>query len=335
MRARGARWIVAGLMVLAGAGAAGLAAGEPPVARLRVNTFPGFSYLALYVAQARGFFARRGLQVEVHFTQTSQEQREGLARGDFQIAHGGADNAVAVVELARADAVIVMGGDSGMNSLFAQPDIRTPADLRGRIVIVDAPNTSYALLLYKMLDLSGVHRAEYTVKAVGATTLRLDAMRQDTRYAATMLNPPFSVLGEQAGLRDLGPATGVLGAYQGPSVYVMRPWAQANREVLVRYLQACVEALRWALDPANRAEVVGLMADRLKLSPEVAARAFDITANPAGGLARDGRFDLEGFANTLKLRAEIEGRPGAIPPPADKYVDLSYYERALAGLERH
>ncbi len=333
MRLRGARLLVAGLALLGAVAAPGLASpAEPPAAQLRVNTFPGFSYLALYVAQAKGFFARHGLEVEVHFTQTSREQREGLAKGVFQIAHGGADNAVAVVELAKADAVIVMGGDSGMNSLFAQPDIRTLTDLRGKTVIVDAPNTSYALLLYKMLELSGVRRPDYTVKSIGATKLRLEAMQQDRRYAATMLNPPFSVLGEQSGLRNLGPVTGVLGAYQGPSVYVMRPWAQANADTLVRYLQACVEALRWALDPANKAEVVVLMADRLKLSPDVAARSFEIAADPAGGLARDGRFDFAGFVNTLKLRAEVEGRPGTVPAAADTYLDLSFYQRAVAGL---
>jgi len=35
-----------------------------------------------------------------------------------------------------------MGGDSGMQELFAQPDIKSVADLRGRIVIVDARNTA-------------------------------------------------------------------------------------------------------------------------------------------------------------------------------------------------
>ena len=50
---------------------------------------------------------------------------------------------------------------------------------------------------------------------------------------------------------------------------------------------------------------------------------------PDGGLAPDARFDLVGFRNTLALRAEIEGGP---PQPAEKYLDLSYYERALGGL---
>ncbi len=90
-------------LLLAAMGAPGLAAaGTAAATPLRVNTFPGFSYLVLYVAQAKGFFARRGLDVQIHVTLNSQEQREGLRTGAFQIAHGGVDNAVAVVEAAAA-----------------------------------------------------------------------------------------------------------------------------------------------------------------------------------------------------------------------------------------
>jgi hypothetical protein len=38
------------------------------------------------------------------------------------------------------------------------------------------------------------------------------------------------------------------------------------------------------------------------------------------------------FKNVLKLRAEIEGQWGGKPPAPDKYIDLSYYNKALAGL---
>ena len=42
---------------------------------------------------------------------------------------------------------------------------------------------------------------------------------------------------------------------------------------------------------------------------------------------------MRGFENTLKLRAEMLGTwSGNPPPPTGKYLDLSYYQRALAGL---
>lgn len=63
-----------------------------------------------------------------------------------------------------------------------------------------------------------------------------------------------------------------------------------------------------------------------------AGSCYDIFADPAGGFAPDARLDLEGFTNVLKLRAELEGQWGGTPPSPEKYLDLSYYDRALAGV---
>ena len=38
---------------------------------------------------------------------------------------------------------------------------------------------------------------------------------------------------------------------------------------------------------------------------------------------------MEGFRNVLALRAEMEGQWGGRAPAPDKYLDLSYYERAF------
>ena len=83
---------------------------------------------------------------------------------------------------------------------------------------------------------------------------------------------------------------------------------------------------------ANRAESVTLLADRLKISSHVAAATYDVAADAVNGLATDARFDMDGFRNVLALRAELEGAWGGTPPLPDKYVDLSYYQRALAAI---
>jgi len=102
--------------------------------------------------------------------------------------------------------------------------------------------------------------------------------------------------------------------------------------LIVRYIKALVEGRRWALDPANKAEATQLLIDRLQLTPQVAAGTFALIADPVDGVAKDAKFDMEGFRNVLRLRAEIEGQWGGNPPPPEKYLDLSFYDRALAGL---
>src|SRR6267143_950436 len=63
----------------------------------------------------RGRVGRGRLAVELENTESSQSQRDGLAAGRFQIAHAALDNAVAMIEVAKRDVVIISGGDSGMN----------------------------------------------------------------------------------------------------------------------------------------------------------------------------------------------------------------------------
>src|SRR5688500_9510614 len=96
--------------------------------QLSVMVFPGAQTLPLFVAQARGFFARRKIAVELVPAPNSEEQRQGLAAGRYQIAHGAADQAVALIANG-VDTIVVSGGDNGFNHLFVQPDIASLAEL--------------------------------------------------------------------------------------------------------------------------------------------------------------------------------------------------------------
>src|SRR3989442_7935603 len=167
--------------------------------QLKVMVFPGLSNVSIFAAQHKNLFAKHGLAIELLNTPNSDVLRNGLAKGDHQIVHAAVDNAVAMVELAKADVVIVTGGDNGFNRIFVQPEIKSYAELRGKAVVVDAPNTAFALLLYKVLKDHGLEKGDYQVKALGGTPIRLDAMVKDKANAAAVLGPPFSFRAAQAG----------------------------------------------------------------------------------------------------------------------------------------
>ncbi len=240
---------------------------------LTVMVFPGTQTLPLFAAQANGSFAERGLAVDLRSAPNSAEQRSGLAEGRYQIVHGAADQAVAMVEAANADAVIVAGGDNGFNHLFVQSGIETLADLRGKTIAADVANTGWSFVLYRMLRQHGLDPADYTVKEVGAPFRRFEALR-DKAAAAAILNPPFALHARHAGLKDMGAVVDTIGPYLGTVPYVLRTWASANADTLVAYLQACIEGLRWSLDPANKAAAVRLYAERLNVPPEIAEQTY-------------------------------------------------------------
>jgi ABC-type nitrate/sulfonate/bicarbonate transport system substrate-binding protein len=305
-------------------------ADEPTL--LRVNAFPQAKSLPLHAGIAKGIFERSGFKIELHLTDNSRNQREGLAAGKFDVVHSAVDNALAMVEVAKQDVVIVLGGDSGMNEFFVQSEVKSFADMRGRILVVDAPDTAYALQAKKILAVHGLKAGtDYTVKPVGAGVYRFKAMVESKENAAAILNLPFTVQAEQLGMKSLGRTTDLLGPYQAGGVFVMRGWAQAHEAVLERYVAAYIEALRWVRAPANRAESIALLVEKLQISTKEAERTYEVLVDPGFGFIPDAKFDLEGFRNALALRAEIEGGQPAAP---ERYIDLGYYERALARVGR-
>ena len=144
--------------------------------------------------------------------------------------------------------------------------------------------------------------------------------------AAAIMNLPFSAQAIEAGMKSLGRVTDMLGPYQAGGAFVLRSWAKAHAETLENYLAGYIESLRWVVDKTNRAEAIALLMDKRKLSRSLATRSYDLMIEPGFGFNPDAKLSAEGFNNVLELRQEIEGGPA--PDPA-KYLDLSYYDRAL------
>jgi len=248
------------------------------------------------------------------------------------VVQAAVDNALAMIEVAKIDVVIVSGGDGGTNEFIVGKGIDSFAGVRGKSLVVDAPNTAYALQGIKILAKNGLKvGTDYKLNPVGNGTHRLKAMMDGGDNAAAIMNLPFSAQTIEAGMKSLGRTTDMLGPYQAGGAFVMRSWAKANPEVLERYLAGYIESLRWVVNKSNRDEAIALLMDKRKLTRSLATRSYDLMIEPGFGFNPDAKLNPEGFDNVLKLRQEVEGGPA--PNPA-KYLDLSYYDGALRRLAR-
>jgi len=290
--------------------------------------------LQLVAAEKLDLFSKFGVAVQTENSANSQELRDKLAAGNGDLAYLAVDNAVAMVDLAHQDVIIVMGGEGSQNELIAQPEIKSIRDLHGKTLIVDAPNTAYAVQLKKILLQSGLEPGkDYAIKPVGATPQRLSAMRENKSYAGSMLGPPSSIIAKREGMVSLASVEKSIGPYQAAGFFVERKWAQEHREPLTSFLAAMIEAQRWLMAPENKKEVLALLTKEAHLAPEVAAETYEDSVTKPGGFAKDAAFDLQGFQNVLKLRAEIEGSWDGHPPAPEKYYDPLFYEAALSKLK--
>ncbi len=299
---------------------------------LLVSAFPNAKALPLWIAQEQGFFERRGLEVSLDETEASKAQREGLASGRIQIVQSAIDNGLALIVQGH-DVVIVMGGEGGMNDFIVQPGIENLSQLRGRTLVVDSPDTAYALLARKMLAAQGLtYGVDYQMRPVGNGFHRVAAMLESTDNAGAVLNPPFTAQAKAAGMKSLGRLVDHVGPYQAGGAFALRSWARKNGAALQAYIAAYVQALRWLREDAHAAYVETMLVERLKLSPEIAAATRREMLEADFGFTIDAKLDAKGMENVLETRAATEGVHPLLADPTT-FVDESWYDRAVANLE--
>ncbi len=304
--------------------------------RLRVVVFPGGFNWPIWVAQAKGFFERLNLKVELTPTPNSAYQLTSLIAGDFDVAHTAFDNIVAYNErqiqtqLRRTpDLFAFMGGDNGLLRFITKADIRTYADLKGQQLSVDALTTGYAFVLRSMLEANGLGKDDYELVSVGGGLERWKALQHEGPVG-TLLITPFELLAKEEGFRLLGNAADVLGRYQGLVGAANRGWAASHHEELTGYIRAYLAALAWLYDPGNRDEAVELLIENTTIAPYLSNEVYDVLVDPAQGVAPAATLDVRGMEAVLALRNRyLIGGP--VLSNVSKYFDLSYYNAATYG----
>ncbi len=292
--------------------------------------------LAVVIGNRNGIFAKYGIAAQATKAADATSLRGALADGSADIAHAAVENAVTMVDSAQADVVIVLGGESSTSELIVQPDVKSVRDLRGRIIITDGPDTAYTLTLKLILLRNGLDPGkDCEFKVVGLAPERLDAMKENKQYAATIQKPPTSVLAQRAGLVSLGLTQTLLGTApsQGIGGFVRRDWAREHSELLERYIAAFIESQRWLMSPANKQQVVELLTKDSHLPPDIAGDTYDVDVKNAW--TPDARFQVDGFEQVLDLRAAAGDAKPAARGPASAYYDLSYFDKALALVNPH
>jgi ABC-type nitrate/sulfonate/bicarbonate transport system substrate-binding protein len=324
--------LLAGCAIAPGAPPASVQAPQP----LSVIVFPGGWNWPMWVAEAKGLFAREGLAVKVTPTPNSTFQMKGLIQGDFDVALTAMDNVIAYREgqgeagVNGPDLFVVMGGDSGFLRLVTVPDVRNFADLRGKTLSVDALTTGYAFVLREMLDRNGlVLDRDYKTDRAGGGIQRYNALIE-RKHAGTILPAPLDIAAQAQGFNVVANASGALGNYQGYVAAVRQPWARANAAKVQGYIRAYAEAVEWIYDPANKAEAIRIFLANMppNTTAQSAESSYRILLADGDGFQRKARIDMRGVETVVKLRQKF-GAAGVTLKPAAAYYDGSFYEAAM------
>ena len=293
---------------------------------LRMNTFSHVS--TLLAAQHRGYLEDEGLALDVDLAVGSRPQMEGLLSGRWDLVHTNADNIMKFRAFGHPGLGIFLVLDTGIaQKLVVSPDVTDWADLRGRAVGVDAPDSGYAFVLYELLRLNGLEPGDYEVLPLGATGYRLQGL-QEGKVAAGLLSHHHEATAVDEGFRILADTRAHFGGHPGVTAATTTAWVEANAEALQGYTTALLRAAEWAMDPVHSEDVVQVIAAGRGVDEERARRILDIETASRTGMMRSIEQAEASLAQTAALRAQYTGTEPI------GYFDPTVMRKALAAAGR-
>src|SRR5215813_5037088 len=308
-----------------------------PAQVVRLINFAGGFNLPIWMTQRQGLFAAEKLDVKIDFTPGSTYQLTHLIAGTYDMGFTAIDNIIAYREGqneaylppgTNVDLIAVLASDDGFLSISAQKDITSIEALRGRTVTVDAMTTGFAFVLREVLAKKGVAESEVKFERAGGVANRFRMMIENPSHAATTQMTPFDLIGEARGFNTIARAREVLGPYLGLVACVRKSWAEANRDLVIRFIRAYAKGVEAMYDPSNRRIVEAiLVANAAGMTPELAAKAYDIYVSDTTGFFRKPLFDPAGAKTVLALRSKY-GVPQKTLTDATRYYETSYLEAA-------
>jgi len=288
----------------------------------------GLSSLPFNVAQRKGFFPRQGLNlVMVPIPGGTDRIVAALDNGAIDVGKNATPYMIQAV-LKGSDAVAIVSQTTNpVYSLVVRPEIKSFADLKGKVLGLSTPGDTITLSAVRLLGAKGLKASDYRAKVVVGTPARFDCLKSG-ECAAVPMGQPEDLEAIKQGFPRLG-FTHEAGADLIFNVdMTRRAWGEQNKDTLVRFVRAMASAYAFMNDPNNRDEATTIIKESGKLSDDVAREAFAPYLDPAKNvLPKRGELGLAAFNRVLALMSEV----GAIPathPPAEKFVDLQYLKAA-------
>jgi NitT/TauT family transport system substrate-binding protein len=238
------------------------AAAEPVTYKAGISD-PVNTVLAMYMAEAAGFYAAQDLKVEI-------VNMNGGSRGAQELQAGRIDNMhVGLSSVIRTNRA---GGDlrtiASLSNVirfvfFTGPGVRTAADIKGGVVGVSTFGSESDSTVTLALKRLGLTRDDVVMKEYGGGPKRLAAVKAG-EIKATALNEPFASMAREQGLTPLVDLAAEQIPWLFSSLVVRRGDLSSRRDLHKRFLKATIEGNYLALSDAARAKEA--LAKELKIT---------------------------------------------------------------------
>lgn len=326
------KWLAVGFMaiflltaVLAGCGSNQPAqqAQQAQPQKIVIAYTPWTGYGALFVAQEKGMFKSRGLDVELQSIEGVGDRKQALAAGKIQAMAASLDVSVSAVADLPLKFVWAFDSSAGADGLLVKPEIKSFADLKGKQVAYHKGSASH-LLLAVLLDKAGMKESDIVSVDMKASEAASAFMAGKVDAAITW--EPHLGKAARAGGTVLATTKDTPGLIADVLVF-KDDYVKANAATVEKIVAALAEATEFM--QKNPAEASKPIAEAFKMKPEEVLEDFKVLKfyDAAGNLEFYGTADKPGPIYTVGKQAAqfyVDQKVLKEVPDLSKNVDSSF-----------
>ncbi len=275
---------------------------------------PANTFFAIWMAEATGLYKENGLDFEIVKMVGGSETGPALSSDRIQLMHIGMSSVV------RANAagydVTTIGSLSNVirSTFFAAPGVTGIEDVKDNEVGISSAGSESELSTVVALQKLGLSRDDITFQEIGVE--RLSHLKHGT-VKATMLGEPLRSIALAEGMTVLCDLLADRMPWLYSGLVVDKAYLAENRDAVLRFMRATVEANYLAVADSERAKPI--MAEVLNITE---AKNLDITYdNFKTYTPLNAEPTVEGGKNIMAT-VEAENKSDNI----DDYMDQSIHE---------
>jgi NitT/TauT family transport system substrate-binding protein len=257
---------------------------------------------SIWVAEEKGLFKKHGLDAEVIIIGGGASRVvSSLVAGEIQFSVGGGD-AVIRAALRGADSVLAASPmKTGLQRMMVRPEIKTPADLKGKSIAVTRFGSASHWVLQLFLRKWGMRTDDIKMLQLGSSPAMFASLEKGGVDGAVFTIPTF-FLAEERGYRTLADPVEMEIYYLQNSVDTTRSYIKRNRDQALRVVKVLCEGL--AYFQKNKKESLDVLQKKLRIqsAQERDVKYLELSYN----LLADKFYNRVPYANPKAVETTLE-----------------------------
>lgn len=230
-------------------------------------------HAVLWAAYEEKLFRKYGLDVEYLALNTGRLGMQMLLADDVQILFS-TGVTVVTTNLQKADLAIIGGGLNFFpTKLIVRPEIKRPADLRGKALAVGGFGAANHMALLVALEKLGVNSKDLSIIQVAGGAAQLTALTKGAISGLVFNEPQATIAIKKFGMHSLIDLMESKTPFPQNCFIVKRSYLESNRDKVTNFMKGIIEAMY--LLKKDRGLAIRLIRKYIRVNEEEAAIGYD------------------------------------------------------------